>query len=55
MPGLLRVHLVGHSLGCRVVLETVRATGALDAPPPVVGRMCLKGRLWRTASRTQRW
>lgn len=37
--GLLRVSLVGHSLGCRVVLETVR--DLLDHGGPALGRIAL--------------
>lgn len=37
MPNLELVHFIGHSLGCRVVLETIRAMG----PRPLVGKVCL--------------
>lgn len=39
MPNLLKVHFIGHSLGCRLILEVIdrlRAHGA-----PVIGRVCL--------------
>jgi pimeloyl-ACP methyl ester carboxylesterase len=37
MPNLEIVHFIGHSLGCRVVLETILALAAR----PQVGRVCL--------------
>lgn len=37
MPNLEIVHFIGHSLGCRVVLETIRHLGNR----PQVGRVCL--------------
>ncbi|WP_442430349.1 DUF726 domain-containing protein [Nitrospira sp. T9] len=37
MPNLEIVHFIGHSLGCRVILETIRALGAR----PQVGKVCL--------------
>ncbi|WP_240219748.1 DUF726 domain-containing protein [Rheinheimera hassiensis] len=37
MPNLEIVHFIGHSLGCRVVLETIRKLGAR----PQVGKLCL--------------
>jgi hypothetical protein len=39
MPSLLRVDFVAHSLGCRVVLETVRLLHEHSALP--IGRICL--------------
>jgi esterase/lipase superfamily enzyme len=37
MPNLEIVHFIGHSLGCRVVLETIRALGSR----PRIGKVCL--------------
>lgn len=39
MPTLERVDFIGHSLGCRVVLETIAKL--LDAGGPPIGRVCL--------------
>ena len=39
IPGLLRVHFVAHSLGCRVVLETLEILWARGYP--AVGAVCL--------------
>lgn len=39
MPYLDRVDLIGHSLGCRVALETV--ANLLEAGRPLIGRVCL--------------
>lgn len=38
-PGLLVVHFLGHSLGCRLVLETIKQL--LDASGPQIGQVCL--------------
>lgn len=39
IPGLLRVHFVAHSLGCRVVLETLEKLWA--GGHPAIGAVCL--------------
>lgn len=39
VPGLLKVHFVAHSLGCRLALETVSLLGRRGAPQ--IGRVCL--------------
>lgn len=39
IPGIERVHLIAHSLGCRVALETVQALRQRGWPD--IGRMCL--------------
>ena len=39
LPQLQRVHFLGHSLGCRVVLETIRALQAQGSL--AIGRVCL--------------
>lgn len=39
LPNLLTLHFVGHSLGCRVVLETIRAF--VGAPHPRIGKVVL--------------
>ena len=38
-PGLLVVHFLGHSLGCRLILETIDLLRANAAPQ--IGRVCL--------------
>lgn len=38
MPNLRIVHFVGHSLGCRVILETIKH---LQGRGPIVGKVCL--------------
>ena len=39
VPGIVVVDFVGHSLGCRVVLETIR--NLRQAGGPAIGRVCL--------------
>jgi hypothetical protein len=39
IPGLLRAHFVAHSLGCRVVLETLEILWARGSP--AIGAICL--------------
>ena len=39
MPALLTVHFMGHSLGCRLVLETIEDLAANGGP--IVGKVCL--------------
>jgi pimeloyl-ACP methyl ester carboxylesterase len=37
-PNLLKVDFIGHSMGCRVILETIRALGTTG---PLIGKVCL--------------
>jgi hypothetical protein len=41
LPNLLWIDFVGHSLGCRVVLECIRALVEMPRPTPVIRRVVL--------------
>ncbi len=56
LPNLVVVHFVGHSLGCRVILECIQAMGvrsiqrANEVSHPVIGRVVLMAAAVRTTA-----